>query len=172
MSMDNPRRIYYYDDDEGLDYIQFPYTYEHYHAFEGYDVGANRGWHPDRWEGYNEGAYRGGWNDDLQVGARRREQRRAGPGPNRSQRPEEYGPHAGKGPRNFVRADARIMDDVVYRLTLHGQVNASHIGVNVQDGVVILSGTVPNRQQKRLAEDTADSVSGVKDVDNRLRIEA
>jgi len=42
--------------------------------------------------------------------------------------------------------------------------------VNVKDGEVMLSGTVLDRTDKRLAEDLAESVSGVKNVQNNLRI--
>jgi osmotically-inducible protein OsmY len=40
----------------------------------------------------------------------------------------------------------------------------------VKDGEVILSGLVIDRADKRLAEDIAESVSGVKNVQNNLRI--
>ncbi|HVJ17205.1 MAG TPA: BON domain-containing protein, partial [Polyangiaceae bacterium] len=42
--------------------------------------------------------------------------------------------------------------------------------VTVENGEVTLSGTVSDRRQKRIAEDAAGAVMGVKDVANRLRI--
>ena len=42
--------------------------------------------------------------------------------------------------------------------------------MQVKDGEVTLSGTVDDRQQKRHAEDVADAVSGVKHVQNNLRV--
>ena len=48
--------------------------------------------------------------------------------------------------------------------------DASEIVVEVIDGEVTLSGSVMSRDQKRLAEDVAESVSGVKDVTNQLRV--
>jgi hypothetical protein len=39
-----------------------------------------------------------------------------------------------------------------------------------EDGEVTLTGTVPSRRQKRLADDVADSVRGVKDVHNQLKV--
>jgi hypothetical protein len=40
----------------------------------------------------------------------------------------------------------------------------------MNNGVVTLSGTVNSREEKRMAEDIAQSVSGVSDVQNNLRI--
>jgi osmotically-inducible protein OsmY len=49
-------------------------------------------------------------------------------------------------------------------------VDPSAMGVQVVNGEVILTGTVSSRFEKRLAEHLADSVPGVTDVDNRLKI--
>lgn len=80
------------------------------------------------------------------------------------------GPYTGVGPRNYRRPDGRIKDDVNDRLTWHGYIDARDIDVAVDEGIVILNGTVESRRVKRLAEDVADSVSGVWDVDNNLKI--
>lgn len=82
------------------------------------------------------------------------------------------GPHTGRGPKNYQRRDERILEDVCERLTQHGQVDASDIEVRVENGEVTLSGTVDNRQAKHMAEDAADSVSGVRDVHNELRLKS
>jgi hypothetical protein len=84
---------------------------------------------------------------------------------------EEYGPYTGVGPIGYQRSDQRIYEDVCDRLTLSGQIDAHDIKVSVKDGEVMLEGTVHDRQTKRMAEDVADRVNGVKDVHNRLRIE-
>lgn len=84
---------------------------------------------------------------------------------------EAAGPYVGMGPQNYERADERILDDVVDRLTLNGRVNASNIEVQVEHGEVTLRGTVATRPEKHLAEDVADSVVGVKDVHNELRVQ-
>jgi osmotically-inducible protein OsmY len=55
-------------------------------------------------------------------------------------------------------------------LTRHGQVDAYDIEVEVQNCEVTLRGTVDSRQAKRIAEDIADSVWGVHDVHNQLRV--
>ncbi len=80
------------------------------------------------------------------------------------------GPYAGVGPRGYQRSDERIMDDVCERLTAHGHLDASDINVQVNNGEVTLKGTVPDRRMKRLAEDVTESVSGVWDVHNQLRL--
>ena len=80
------------------------------------------------------------------------------------------GPHTGRGPQGYERSDQAILEDVCERLTRHGEVDASEITVRCERREVILEGTVDDRRAKRMAEDAADSVSGVRDVQNRLRI--
>jgi osmotically-inducible protein OsmY len=82
----------------------------------------------------------------------------------------EQGPYFGRGPKGYRRSDERIAEDINERLTQHPFLDATEIVVNVQDGEVELSGTVEDRKAKRLAEDIAESVSGVKDVHNRIRM--
>jgi hypothetical protein len=80
------------------------------------------------------------------------------------------GPYSGRGPRGYARSDDRIRDDVCEELAEAGQVDASDIEVSVEDGVVTLTGTVPDRRMKRMAEDAADSCNGVRDVRNELQL--
>jgi osmotically-inducible protein OsmY len=79
--------------------------------------------------------------------------------------------HRGRGPANYKRSDERILEDACDRLTEDWGVNASNIQVTVQDGEVTLDGTVPSREQKRRAEDCVDDLSGVKHVQNNLRVQ-
>jgi osmotically-inducible protein OsmY len=81
------------------------------------------------------------------------------------------GPHAGKGPKGYSRSDDRIREDVSEALSQHGDIDASEIEVDVQNGEVTLSGTVSSREAKRAAEETAEGGSGVKDVQNRIRVQ-
>ena len=77
----------------------------------------------------------------------------------------------GRGPRGYQRSDAQIRDTICERMTDHPDLDAADIDVMVAaDGVVTLQGTVPDRAAKRLAEAIADSVSGVRDVHNQLRL--
>lgn len=80
------------------------------------------------------------------------------------------GSYRGKGPRSYKRSDDRIREDVNDRLTDYSHLDASDIEVTVLEGAVTLDGWVENRWAKRSAEDIVDSVSGVKDVQNNLRI--
>lgn len=77
---------------------------------------------------------------------------------------------AGRGPRGYRRSDARIGEDVNDRLTDDEYVDASDVVIAVEDGVVLLEGTVDSGDAKRRVEDVAASVSGVRDVMNRLDV--
>jgi osmotically-inducible protein OsmY len=81
------------------------------------------------------------------------------------------GPHSGRGPQGYQRSDTRIEEDVCEHLTHHGMLDATGIQVQVENGEVTLAGTVESRQAKRLAEDILDSISGVRDVHNQLRVQ-
>jgi hypothetical protein len=78
--------------------------------------------------------------------------------------------YRGRGPKNYQRSDDRIREDVCERLAMDHDVDASEIEVNVAEGVVTLNGSVNERHAKRLAEDLCESVRGVKDVQNNLRV--
>ena len=78
--------------------------------------------------------------------------------------------YRGVGPQGYTRSDERIFEDVCNRLTQHGLIDASHMEVHVKDGVVTLTGTIDDRDQRRMAEDTAYDVSGVQDVHNQLKV--
>jgi osmotically-inducible protein OsmY len=78
--------------------------------------------------------------------------------------------HKGRGPKNYQRSDDRIKEDINDRLSDDWFVDASDIDVTVQNGEVTLSGHVDERTAKRRAEDIAEAVSGVKHVENRLRV--
>jgi hypothetical protein len=85
--------------------------------------------------------------------------------------PEETsGPYAGVGPKGYQRSDSRIHEEICERLSLHGQIDARGIDLQVQDGEVFLKGSIRNRLMKRLAEDVALESIGVRDVYNQLRI--
>jgi osmotically-inducible protein OsmY len=73
-------------------------------------------------------------------------------------------------PKGYRRSDARILDDVCELLSDHGDLDASDIEVVVDDGDVILRGTVESRWAKFDAEHVAGAVRGVRDVVNELRV--
>lgn len=80
------------------------------------------------------------------------------------------GPHTGRGPRGYQRSNERIREDVNDRLTQYGHLDATEIEVRVENGEVYLTGSVDDRRSKRMAEDLAESVTGVRDVHNELRV--
>ncbi len=84
----------------------------------------------------------------------------------------QWGRHSGRGPKNYTRSDDRIREDVNDRLTDDPEIDASEIDVKVSSCEVTLTGTVDNREAKRRAEDCVESVSGVKNVQNNLRVQA
>lgn len=80
--------------------------------------------------------------------------------------------HRGRGPSDYTRSDERIREDVNDKLTHDWRLDASNLRVTVKDGEVTLDGKVDSRAAKRRAEDLADDVSGVRHVQNNLRVEA
>jgi hypothetical protein len=82
---------------------------------------------------------------------------------------EKVGRFFGKGPKGYRRSDDRIREDVSEALCRHPHIDASEVEVSVSEGVVTLSGSVHERAMKRLIEDEAEKISGVKDVHNTIR---
>ena len=85
-----------------------------------------------------------------------------------SQRGSQF--HRGRGPRGYSRSDDRIREDVNDRLTDDPYIDASEIDVTVNNCEVTLSGTVDDRRTKRRAEDMVETISGVRHVQNNLRV--
>ena len=78
--------------------------------------------------------------------------------------------HRGRGPSGYTRSDERIREDACDRLTDDWALDPSDLSVTVKSGEVAIDGHVADRQSKRRAEDCVDRVSGVKHVQNNLRI--
>lgn len=78
--------------------------------------------------------------------------------------------YRGHGPSGYTRSDERIREDVNDRLTDDSRVDARNVTVTVASGEVTLDGTVSSRDQKRRAEDVVEDLSGVKHVQNNLRV--
>jgi hypothetical protein len=76
------------------------------------------------------------------------------------------GTFGGRGP--VGRADERIREDVCDGLARLAVIDASAIDVQVHEGEVTLSGAIEDGRMKRMAEDVVRSVSGVRQVHNRL----
>ncbi len=80
--------------------------------------------------------------------------------------------HRGKGPKNYIRQDVHIKDDVNQALTESHSVDATDVEVMVEDGNVILSGTVDSRLARRNAESAVDYISGIRNIENRIHIKS
>ena len=72
--------------------------------------------------------------------------------------------------KDYRRSEDRIREDVCYRRADDDMVDASDINVEIKDNEVILTGTVSSREEKRRAEDVVESIYGVQNVENRLRV--
>lgn len=75
----------------------------------------------------------------------------------------------GRGPKGYQRSDDRIREDICERL-MTSPYDASDVEVTVSQGEVTLTGTVRIRADKWGIEDVADSVLGVQDVHNQIRL--
>jgi osmotically-inducible protein OsmY len=78
--------------------------------------------------------------------------------------------YSGRGPRGYQRTDERIREEICDRLTDDPRIDASDIEVNVKGGELTLNGSVRTREEKRFAEDLVERISGVRDVNNHLRV--
>lgn len=155
----------------------------------GYSGGGSQGWdregyqtrdyptsqgsygsrYPESESGYSSGRQERGWWDRTSdevaswFGDEEAERRR-------EMDYRREGSHRGRGPKNYTRSDERIKEDVSDRLEDHSYLDASDIEIEVNSGDIVLTGTVDSRYAKRLAEDLAERCSGVKNVENRLRV--
>jgi hypothetical protein len=75
-----------------------------------------------------------------------------------------------RGPKGYTRSDDRIKEDICEQLMQSAHIDASEITIEVQSGRVMLEGSVPERRMKHAIEDLADSVAGVNDVENKIRV--
>ncbi|MBY4896062.1 BON domain-containing protein [Cupriavidus sp. AU9028] len=74
------------------------------------------------------------------------------------------------GPKGYQRSDERIHEAVCERLAYADGLDLSDVTVQVNGGVVKLTGSVRSRSEKFDIEDIADNVYGVTDVDNEIRV--
>lgn len=70
----------------------------------------------------------------------------------------------------MMKSDEAIHSDVIEELTWDPEVSETEVGVEVDDGVVTLTGTVDAYAKKRAAERAAFRISGVRAVANELSI--
>jgi osmotically-inducible protein OsmY len=129
----------------------YDYDRDRYGRNENYGQGEDRGW----WDRASDAV--ASWFGDEDAERRR-------------QMDAQQGERRGRGPKGYRRSDERIKEDVNDRLSDDYYLDASEVEVQVENTEVTLTGTVPTRRDKRRAEDIADSVSGVTNVENRIRV--
>jgi osmotically-inducible protein OsmY len=137
------------------------------------DEVAGRRWYGSSWSD-GSAAY-GGQKGGLSAGYGRREsglrrESAAVPGAFGGRRDPDRPDMRGRGPKGYTRSDERIREAVCDALTDDPVLDASDIEVSVAQGEVTLSGTVPERTAKRHAEDLVEEVSGIRHVQNNLRV--
>lgn len=140
-----------YDDRYGERYGQGRYGQERQGEQGGWGS-SNRGQ-----GGYDNWGNQGGYGNQYGQGSMGQNQMR--------------GEHYGKGPKGYQRSDERIREDVSEKLYEAHDVDAGEIEVQVKNGEVTLTGTVSDRQQKRRAEEIVEQCTGVKDVQNQIRVQ-
>lgn len=68
------------------------------------------------------------------------------------------------------KTDAQIHHDVIHELKWDSRVDETDVGVEVDKGIVTLTGTVPNYAKSLAAQEAAHRVVGVLDVANDIQI--
>jgi hypothetical protein len=165
-------------DDRDYDFGDPGYDPDHAYRsrrYRGYDDAVERPW---REQPYADRPYPGEYGDRGR-GARSRGGNRPWDRAEEEQawrRPSAWlgtdsGSYRGVGPKGYTRSDDRIREHVCDMLTDDSHLNAVEIEVVVKDGEVTLSGTVDSRGARRHAEDLAEQASGVKHVQNNLRVD-
>lgn len=145
-----------YDENYNEEYGTSSYGYgRRYDRDRDYNGNFNRQGNRDWWDKTKDEV--SSWFGDDEAERRRRMDKR-------------MGAHRGRGPKGYTRSDERIREDINDRLSDDSFLDASEIDVTVSNGEVTLTGTVENRIDKRRAEDLAEDISGVKNVQNQLRV--
>jgi osmotically-inducible protein OsmY len=108
-----------------------------------------------------------GYGDAWRAGGDDARSERSGTG---SRSGSSRGSFAGRGPRGYQRSDERIREEICERMCDNAELDASAIEIVVLSGEVTLQGNVNDRYDKRLAEDLTQDVSGVREVNNQLRV--
>ncbi len=70
------------------------------------------------------------------------------------------------------RADSAIAEDINTKLMASNTLRPLDLGIWVHDGTATLTGTVPTQELRTQAEDMVRSVSGVKNIDDKITIGA
>ena len=77
---------------------------------------------------------------------------------------------AGPGARSFRRSDEVLASEIHEILSKDPELDATEIEVDVEGGAVMLTGTVDSSDAKLLAEELVESVAGVREIHNHLKV--
>jgi osmotically-inducible protein OsmY len=90
----------------------------------------------------------------------------------KSARPQDRqaGSFFGRGPKGYIRSDARIYEEACEQLMKHEAIDANDIEVKVERGYVTLLGTVETLREKLLSEQLTRQVLGAAGIVNRLAV--
>lgn len=91
-------------------------------------------------------------------------------GHNFDRRKLRHSDFTGIGPRGYKRSDERIEEELCELLARDHYIDASDIVVNVENGIVKLSGSVRQREDRVEAEMLAEAVIGVEDIQNDISV--
>jgi osmotically-inducible protein OsmY len=84
--------------------------------------------------------------------------------------PERRKPGGSQRSQFQRRSDDKIREEIWELLINNADLDASEVELHVESGEVTLTGTVDSRDAKWLTEDLVTSVSGVREVNNRLKV--
>lgn len=124
---------------------------------------------------YARDTHRGGFGDDYARDHEPATEHLSPPGdpllPRESDR-RAAPSYRGIGPKNFRRSDDRIREEVCERLSEAHGIDATDIDVHVTDGAVLLTGAVLRGREIGIAEEIAHSCGGVREVENRIKVQS
>jgi osmotically-inducible protein OsmY len=87
-----------------------------------------------------------------------------------SERRKPGGSQMGQKAQFNRRSDDKIHQEIWELLTHNADLDATGIELHVEGGEVTLTGTVDSRDVRWLTEDLVNSVAGVREVNNRLKV--
>jgi len=70
----------------------------------------------------------------------------------------------------MTRNDVKIKKDVAVQLSRDNQVDSGTVNVEVKDGEVTLSGTLPSLSVSMAAVEMTEKVAGVRSVKNKFKV--
>lgn len=80
--------------------------------------------------------------------------------------------YRGRGPKGYVRSDERLREIICEQLTDDSNIDASDIGIEVENQYVRLTGSIEDPELKQEVEALVERIGGVKGIDNQLRTRA